>query len=74
MPKVERFPMGKGTVTDIYADRQFGFIRQEDGETIFFHAKGVCVPEFENLKEGSEVEFMIVDGAKGNKAIGIVVI
>lgn len=74
MTRVESFPKGKGIVKDLYADKQYGFIRQDDGTTIFFHANGVCNPSFEDLREGYEVEYMITDGTKGLKAIGVAAI
>ena len=63
---------GKGIVKIIRHDRGFGFIRQNDGTDIFFHASGVCnPPKLEDLKEGYEVEYIIVESPKGKKAIGV---
>ena len=63
---------GKGIVKTIHHDRGFGFIRQNDGTDIFFHASGVWnPPKFEDLREGYEVEYMIVEAPKGTKAIGV---
>ena len=63
---------GKGIVKTVYHDKGFGFIRQDDGTDIFFHASGVCnPPKFEDLREGYEVEYMIVEASRGNKAIGV---
>ena len=67
----EKMDMGKGIVTTIFQDKGFGFIRQDDGTEIFFHANGVCDPEFKDLKEGYEVEYIIVEAPKGKKAIGV---
>jgi len=62
---------GKGIVKTIFHNKGFGFIRQDDGTDIFFHASGVCNPQFADLREGHEVKYMIVEAPKGNKAIGI---
>jgi cold shock CspA family protein len=63
----------KGIIIRILTGRGFGFIRQEDGTDIFFHAVG-CVSPFETLREGMEVEYMVVTNTKKNKqrAIGVV--
>lgn len=65
---------GKGIVKTIYHDKGFGFIRQDDGTDIFFHASGVCNPQFADLREGHEVKYLIVETPKGNKAIGILAV
>jgi CspA family cold shock protein len=63
---------GKGIIKTIHHDRGFGFIRQDDGTEIFFHASGVCnPPKLEDLREGYEVKYIIVEAPKGKKAIGI---
>ncbi len=62
---------GKGIIKTIYHDKGFGFIWQDDGTEIFFHASGVCNLEFKDLKEGFKVEYMIVEVPKGKKAIGV---
>lgn len=66
--KLEKY---KGIVVSIQVKRRFGFILQEDGTQMFFHATGVCNPEFSDLREGYEVEYMVIDTPKGQKAIGV---
>ena len=68
---MEQMEHGKGIVTTIFQNKGFGFIKQDDGTEIYFHASGVCNPEFKDLKEGYKVEYMIVDVPKGTKAIGL---
>ena len=70
---------GKGIVKTIYHDKGFGFIRQDDGTDIFFHASGVCnPPKFEDLREGMPVNYFLVEyekkGEKRRKAIGVVTV
>lgn len=67
----EKMDKGKGIVTTVFQNKGFGFIRQDDGTEIYFHASGVCNPEFKDLKEGYKVEYMIVEVPKGKKAIGV---
>lgn len=73
-----KLKQGKGIVTTIKTYRGFGFIQQEDGTDLFFHANGVCSPQFADLREGYQVEFQIVesekDGQVMKRAIGIVAI
>lgn len=78
MEKIKELRQGKGIVTTIQSARGFGFIRQDDGEDIFFHASGVCSPQFKDLREGYQVEYQVVEVPKNDKiitkAIGIVAI
>lgn len=65
----------KGIITHIVKTKGFGFIRQEDGSDIFFHAMGCVNPAFEDLREGMEVEYMAVVQHKGRRrAIGVVAV
>ena len=58
----------KGTIKT-KTDRGFGFISRE-GETkdLFFHSTDLSDITFEELKEGAEVTFDVVDGEKGPSA------
>jgi CspA family cold shock protein len=50
-------------------DRGFGFISREGEEKdLFFHSNDLVGVTFEDLKEGAEVTFDIVDGDKGPNA------
>ena len=50
-------------------DRGFGFISR-DGETkdLFFHSKDLVGITFDELREGDNVTFDVVDGEKGPSA------
>jgi len=65
----------KGIIIRIVTGRGYGFIRQDDGTDIYFHAVG-CINPFETLREGMEVEYMVITEPKKNKqrAIGVVVV
>ncbi len=61
----------KGFIKKIISKRGFGFIRQEDGTDIFFHAVGVF-GEFGQLREGMEVSYRVIeDTGKRPRAIGV---
>jgi cold shock protein len=48
----------RGSIVRVVRDRGFGFIRDERGQEVFFHATGVTGGAvFDTLVEGQEVEF-----------------
>jgi CspA family cold shock protein len=65
---------GSGIVTFIQMKRGFGYIRDDNGEDIYFFHTGVLLPEFDKLKEGNKVKYYVIDHPKGPKAIGVTVI
>ncbi len=53
-------------------EKGYGFIVPEDGsKDVFFHSKDVPNRGFEDLREGDQVEFNLVESEKGPKAIGV---
>ncbi len=59
--------MAKGTIARLM-DRGFGFIKTEEGGDLFFHRNGLEGVEFNNLREGQEVEFEKGQGRDGRPA------
>jgi len=59
--------MPKGTIAKLM-DRGFGFIKQEQGEDLFFHSNSLEGVEFNSLSEGQEVEFEQGQGRDGRPA------
>lgn len=52
--------------------KQFGFIIVDDGSEVFFHVSGLVDPNEERtLFKDNPVEFELVDGKKGKKAVRI---
>ncbi|MCF7831776.1 MAG: cold shock domain-containing protein [Candidatus Pacebacteria bacterium] len=50
----------------------FGFISREgESKDLFFHSKELEGVTFEELREGDEVTFEIVDGEKGLSAVKV---
>jgi len=64
--------MEKGKVKWFNRVKNFGFIESNSGKDLFVH--GSEVKEKEKLVEGTEVEFEIVPGSKGEKAIKVGII
>lgn len=64
-----------GFVIKLLRQKKCGFIRLAGGsEDLFFHISGVTDSDFDSLREGMEVSFLIVEnpGRDRRKAIGIV--
>ena len=62
-----------GTIKKIAKDKGFGFTNPDDGtEEVFFHRSRLA-PKifFEDLREGSEVQFEVRPGEKGRQAFNL---
>ena len=59
-----------GTIKKIVKDKGFGFIVPDDGsDDVFFHRSRLAPKvEFDELREGNEVEFQVTKGEKGPQA------
>ena len=62
----------KGVVRRFNNQRGFGFISDADGNDVFVHYTGINGEGFKSLEEGQEVEFEIVEGARGPQAANVV--
>ncbi len=63
--------MPKGTVKWFNDSKGFGFITKEEGGDIFVHYSAIQDNGFKSLSKGQEVNFEVVDGPKGPKAINV---
>ncbi|MDY2905222.1 MAG: cold shock domain-containing protein [Caecibacter massiliensis] len=61
-----------GKVKWFSAEKGYGFIEREDGGDVFVHFSAVQEDGFKSLTEGQEVDFDIVDGARGPQAANVV--
>jgi len=52
-------------------DKNFGFIAQDGGDDLFFHANNLDGVEFDQLQEGDAVIFEVESTPKGNAAVGV---
>ena len=63
--------MSEGTVKWFNDAKGFGFIKMEDQTELFVHYSDLVMDGFKTLKEGENVEFDIVQGAKGPQAANV---
>ncbi|EJV77479.1 cold-shock protein [Bacillus wiedmannii] len=62
----------QGRVKWFNAEKGFGFIEREDGDDVFVHFSAIQQDGYKSLEEGQQVEFDIVDGARGSQAANVV--
>ena len=61
-----------GKVKWFSAETGYGFIEREDGGDVFVHFSAIQEDGFKSLAEGQDVEFDIVEGARGPQAANVV--
>jgi len=57
-----------GTVKWFSQEKGYGFLQREDGQDVFVHYSAISGSGFKVLYEGEEVEFDVIEEAKGPKA------
>jgi CspA family cold shock protein len=62
----------QGKVKWFNAEKGYGFIERGDGGDVFVHFSAIQTDGFKTLDEGQEVEFDIVEGARGPQAANVV--
>ncbi len=60
----------QGTIKKL-TDKNFGFIAQEGGDDLFFHANSLEGVDFSQLREGDAVSFDTESTPKGNAAVNV---
>ena len=63
--------MHKCTVKWFNNQKCYGFICDEEGNDVFVHYSGLNMDGFKSLDEGAQVEFEVVNGAKGPQATNV---
>ena len=64
--------MKTGTVKWFNAEKGFGFISIEGEDDVFVHFSAINSDGFKTLEEGQQVQFDVVEGAKGPQAANVV--
>ncbi|HVG27128.1 MAG TPA: cold shock domain-containing protein [Acidobacteriaceae bacterium] len=64
----------KGVMKWFNNAKGYGFVGREEGPDVFVHYSAIQLDGYKSLKEGDEVEFDIVQGAKGPQVDQLVVI
>ena len=63
----------RGTVKWFSAEKGYGFITPDNGAPdIFVHYSAIQGTGYRMLEEGAQVEFEVVEGAKGKQASNVV--
>lgn len=60
-----------GKVKWFNAEKGFGFIEIDGGNDVFVHFTAINMDGYKALAEGEEVQFEVVDGAKGPQASNV---
>jgi CspA family cold shock protein len=63
--------MPTGRVKWFNAGKGYGFLEQDGGEDVFVHFSAIESEGFKTLTAGQEVNFEIVQGAKGKQAANV---
>ena len=61
-----------GKVKWFSPEKGYGFIAREGGDDVFVHFSAIQDKGFKTLNEGQDVEFEIVDGARGPQAANVI--
>ena len=61
----------RGTVKWFNNQKGYGFISDAEGNDVFVHYSGLNMEGFKSLDEGADVEFDVVNGAKGPQATNV---
>ena len=64
--------MQNGTVKFFNKSKRYGFAKGDDGEDYFFHESGLSEGIY--VQDNDKVEFKVIDGDRGKKAVEISII
>ncbi|MFN3356523.1 MAG: cold-shock protein [Pseudomonas sp.] len=64
--------MATGTVKWFNKEKGFGFISPDDGTAdVFVHFSGINSGSYKSLEENQKVEYVLVEGPKGQQAMEV---
>lgn len=62
----------EGKVKWFNESKGFGFIQRDNGADVFVHYSSIVGNGFKTLAEGQRVQFDVVEGDRGPKAVNVV--
>lgn len=62
-----------GTIKAMRKDKGYGFIKNDNGSEIFFHASRVLNIDFAEMTVGQPVEYVEEEGQRGIMAVDVMV-
>jgi cold shock CspA family protein/ribosome-associated translation inhibitor RaiA len=68
--KVHAAPV-HGQVSELFPDREYGFILTNEGARLYFHRNSLMNGDFDKLQRGDEVHFVEGDGDTGPTAVKV---
>ncbi len=66
--RTEPIPPYRGVISKLFRDQGYGFILKEGGGEVYFHKHAVHGLTFDELEDGTEVAFNVIEGKKGLQA------
>jgi len=63
--------MQKGKVKWFNSEKGYGFIESDAGTDVFVHFSAITMDGYKTLEEGAEVQFEVIEGAKGPQAANV---
>jgi cold shock CspA family protein/ribosome-associated translation inhibitor RaiA len=64
-------PLFHGKVTQIFADRDYGFLLTSEGQELYFHRNSLMDGDFDALRPGDAVHYVAVEGDTGPSAVKV---
>ena len=61
----------QGQISELFTDRDYGFILTNEGARLYFHRNSVMNEDFDKLKRGDAVQFVEGDGDTGPTAVKV---
>jgi cold shock CspA family protein/ribosome-associated translation inhibitor RaiA len=61
----------QGTIAELYAERDYGFIRTNESARLYFHRNSLMDGAWETLKRGDAVRFIEAEGDTGPTAVKV---
>ena len=55
----------RGQIADVKPDNDFGFVMSNDGGVLYFHRDALLVGEFDKLRRGDEVTYVVAESDTG---------